>query len=103
MGVANCEATESPNFGLLGGGDPYPLHRPQCEGGVGVPSKLLDWSPSSLSTTHPSYPAQGSGVDLAQGSTIEGHWSAPTRDPTLHFGPKLRLGRQDLAGRALWH
>lgn len=26
-----------------------------------------------------------------------GNLSSPTHDPELHFGPKLRLGRQDLS------
>lgn len=39
---------------------------------------------------------------MAHGSTIErSHLDTPTRDPVLHFGPKLGLGRQGLAGTGL--
>lgn len=39
---------------------------------------------------------------MAHGSTIQrGHLDTPTRDPVLHFGPKLGLGRQGLAGTGL--
>lgn len=54
--------------------------------------------------SHPTPLAQRAGVDLAQGSTIEGgHMSAPTRDPALHFGPKLGFGKAGPGrDRALW-
>lgn len=29
-----------------------------------------------------------------------GNLSSPTHDPELHFGPKLRLGRQDLSEKS---
>lgn len=39
----------------------------------------------------------GIGVGLAR-ERERGDVSVPTHDPELHFGPKLRLGRQDLSG-----
>lgn len=33
----------------------------------------------------------------------EGSLECPNRDPTLHFGPKLGLGRQGLTRTGLWH
>lgn len=32
---------------------------------------------------------------------MEGSLECPSRDPTLHFGPKLGLKRQGLAGQGL--
>lgn len=102
--MARCERVNSSYRTSAGPwlllGIPTPIAQAQ-RGRGGAPGKLLHWSPSSLSTTIPpnSHPIPGAGVTLSQESTRErGHLRAPTHDPTLHFGPKLGLGRQGLAG-----